>query len=122
MTSCLKHVVTLGLGCFDVGIVSNLIIGVKVDQLTFLVGLVAFYELLILFDGVVVTFTVLDESNGLNLVEELFIKQHTVLDEDLEVVPFVLELLTVGVEDLDKTIGNLLGNVAGNLLDVAVGL
>ena len=122
MTSCLKHVIALGLGCLDVSIVSNLIIGVKVNQLTFLVGLVAFDEILILFDGVVVALTVLDEGNGLNLVKELLIKQHTILDEDLEVVPFVFELLTIGIEDFYKTIGNLLGDVARNLLDVAVGL
>ena len=101
---------------------SYLVVGVKIDQLTFLIGLVAFNELLILFEGVVVTFTVLNERDGLDFVEELLVEQHTILDEDLEVVPLVFEFLTIGIENLNKTISDFLGDVAGNLLDIAVGL
>ena len=101
---------------------SYLVVGVKIDQLTFLICLVAFDELLILFEGVVVTFTVLNERDSFDFVEELLVEQHTILDEDLEVVPLVFEFLTIGIENLNKTISDFLGDVAGNLLDIAVGL
>ena len=50
------------------------------------------------------------------------LSQHTVVDENLQVVPFLFKFLTVVLEDRLQAVGYLLRDVSRNLLHVRIAL
>ena len=79
-------------------------------------------ERLVLVEGILLAVGVGEEGKILSTVVEIFLRQHTVVDEDLQVVPLFFELFAVVLEDGLQTVGHLLGDVRRNLLDVGVAL
>ena len=117
-----EDIVALCLSGIDVGILVVLVLGVEVDKVAVLVGLVVLDEGLILFVGVVLAFGVLEEGKRLGFVVEGFVAEHSVVDEDFDVVPLLLKLLAVVLEDAGEAVAHFLGDVGGNLLHVLVAL
>ena len=117
-----QYAVAFVLGCFDVAVLGFLVLGIQVNQITVLVRLIVLDELLVFFEREVFTVTILKEGEVLGLVVEVVLCQHTVVDEDLDVVPFLLEFLAVVLEQALQAVAHFLRDVAGNLLHVAVAL
>ena len=65
---------------------------------------------------------ILEQSEVLGTIIERLIGQHTVIDEHLEVVPLLLIVLAVSLEDAAEAVCHLLGDVCGNLLHVLIAL
>ena len=58
----------------------------------------------------------------LGLVVEVVLREHTVVDEKFDVVPLLLKLRAVLLEDACQAVAHLLGDVARYLLHVLVAL
>ena len=99
-----------------------LVVGVEVYQVAVLVGLVVLDEGLVFLEGEVLAVYVLEEGEVLGAFVEVFLREHSVVDEDLQVVPFFLVLLAVLLEDGAESVGHFLGDVGGDFLHVAVAL
>ena len=70
----------------------------------------------------ILAFRVLEQVNVFDLVVELLVREGTVLQEDLQLVPFLLKVLAVFLEHRLQLLGHLLADVGGDFLDVGVGL
>ncbi len=117
-----EYRVTLLLGSLDVRVLLLLVVGIEIYQVAILIGLVVLDQGLVLLESEVLALYILQESEVLGTLVEVFLREHTVVDEDLEVIPFLLELLAVLLEDRAQTVCHLLGDVGRNLLHVAVAL
>ena len=88
-----------------------------------LVGLVALDELAVLLEAVVLALGVLHQCEILGtVVESLWLREHSVVDEEFDVVPFLLKFLSVALEDSLQAVGDLLLDVCRNLLHVRIAL
>ena len=116
------HGVTLVVGSLDVGVLVGGICGIKEHQIAILVGLVHFDQSLVLVDGEIFAFGILDKGELHGGVAELVVGEHAIFNEDADVVPLLFEIGTVILEKILKTLRHLLGDVARYLLDGAVAL
>ena len=117
-----QYRVALSLGSLDVCILLVLVVGIEVNQRTVLVSLLVLDESLVLLVREVLAFCVLEQGEVLGTVIERLVGQHTVVDEHLEVVPLLLIVLAVSLEDAAEAVCHLLGDVCGNLLHILVAL
>ena len=95
---------------------------VQVDHLLVFVGLFGFDCLAIVFEAEELAVGILEQCEVHGALAELLVGKHAVLNEEFEVVPFLLELLTLLLEDFFQSVGDLLGNIGADLLDVGVAL
>ena len=95
---------------------------IKINQVAILVGLVVLDQVLVLLQSEIFALDILHQGELNRTVVELLVGQHTILDEEFQAVPFLLELSPVGLEDLLQTVGHLLRDVARDLLHVLVAL
>ncbi len=79
-------------------------------------------ECLIFLESVELTFGVFQQSEGLGLVVEVALAEHSVVDENFDVIPLLLKLLSIVLEDGSEAVAHLLGDVSGNLLHIRVAL
>ena len=117
-----QHIVALCLGRLDVGVLLLGVGSVQIDQIAIFVSLVGTDERLVLVVSVVLTIGVLQQGKFLRLLIEVVLRQHAVVDEDFQVVPLLLKLLAVVLEDGAKPVAHLLGDVGGDFLHVGVAL
>ena len=96
--------------------------GVEIYQALVLVGLVGLDEFPVLLICEIGAVRVLEEGHLLHPGVEILLGEHSVVDEELDIVPLPLELLAVTLEYGSETVGHLLGDVARYLLDVGVTL
>ena len=94
-----QHVVAFVFGGFDVAELFFRIVGIQIDEVAFLVGLLALCQVLIFVVGVVMGIGVFEQGELVGFVVEVFLCQHAVVDEDFQVVPFAFKVLAVAVED-----------------------
>ena len=94
-----QYVVAFVLGRIDVSVLFVQVVGVEVNQATVLVGLIILNQCLVFFEGVILVVCILEQSKLGSLFIEIFLSQHTVVDENLQVVPFLFKFLTVVLED-----------------------
>ena len=99
-----------------------LVVGIQIDDLSVHVCLVVLDECCILLQCVVLAFSVLQQEVLFGLVVVVLLAQHAIVDEYLDVVPLLLEVLTLVLEDGGKLIAHLLGDVAADLLHVGITL
>ena len=95
---------------------------IEQDKVTILIGLCLLDLCLILLQGEVLAIDILEERKAHSTVIELLIAEHTVLNEELDVVPFLLEVLAVIAENLCQFVSHLLGDMAGDLLHIVITL
>ena len=117
-----QYVVAFVLGRIDVSVLFVQVVGVEVNQATVLVGLVVLDQCLVFFEGVILVVCILEQSKLGSLFIEIFLSQHTIVDENLQVVPFLFKFLTVVLEDRLQAVGYLLRDVSRNLLHVRIAL
>ena len=99
-----------------------LVVGVEVYQVAVLVGLVVLDERLVFFCREVFAVYVLEQCEVLGAVVEVRLREHSIVDEELQVVPFLLEVLAVILEDSVQSVSHLLCDICRDLLHVAVAL
>ena len=107
-----KHVIALVLCGFNIGILVLCICGIEDYEFLVLVGLVALDALAVVFDAEIFVLSVLEQAELERPFAEFLIGNHSVFDEELYVVPFFLECLTVLLEDFLQPVSHLLGDVA----------
>ena len=117
-----QHAIAFILGCLDVGVLLFLVGGVEVDELVVLVFLIGLDEGLVLVEGEVFAVSVLHQGEVLGTVVEAVLREDAVVDEEFQVVPLLLILLAVLLEDRVQAVGHFLGDVGGDLLHLAVAL
>ena len=117
-----EYRIALLLGCLDIRILLFLIVGVEINQVAILIGLVVLNQRLVLLESKVLSLNIFQKCEVLGALVEIFLREHSVVDEDLEIIPFLFKLLAVLLEDRVQTIGYLLGDVGRNLLHVTVAL
>ena len=117
-----KHRVALFLGTLYETVLSFGVVGIEVDQVSFLVGLLVLDERAVFFVGKVFTVNVFEQGKILGALIEILLRKHAVVDEQLQVVPFLLVFLAVFLEERVQPVGHFLGDVGGYLLHIAVAL
>ena len=103
-----QHVVALVLGILNETVLLLLVVRVEVYYVALLVGLLGAYKVLVLLIGVLVAVSILQKRELVCLVIEILLGEHSIVDENLEVVPLLLELLAVVLENLCQTVRYLL--------------
>ena len=117
-----QHVIAPVPGSFDERILRVHISGIEAYCLLVLVGLVIGNRLPVILEAEVLAVGVLHQGEVHGAVTELLVREHAIFDEELDVVPLLLECRPLAVENLLEPVRHLLGDVGGNLLDVAVAL
>ena len=95
-----QDVVALVLRGLDPAVLLGGLGGVEVDHVLILVGLVRLDGRAVVLQAEVLAFGVLEEGELEGALAELLVGEHAVLDEELDVVPLLLELLALLLEDL----------------------
>ena len=117
-----EHVVALLAGTPDVGVVAVGVLRVEDDEIAILVGLRVFDEVFVLVKRVVLAIEIAEEGEGCSPVVELLVGEHAELNEELDVVPLLLIVGALVLEELLQFVGHLLGDVAADLLDGSIAL
>ena len=117
-----EHGVALVLCSLDVAVLLVLVGGIEVDEIAVLVLLACLDERLVFVEGKVFALRVLHQRELLGAVIEILLRQDAVVDEELQVVPFLLVGLAILVEDGLQAVAHLLCDVGGDLLHLAVAL
>ena len=117
-----QYAVTLFFGRLYVSILLLFAVRIKVNEVTIFVCLLSSDELLILFKGIIFPADVFQQGISLGTIKEILLAEHTIVDKEFQVVPFLLESLAIFLEDALQTIRNLLHNIAGYLLYVRIAL
>ncbi len=117
-----QHAVALVLSGLDIRVLVVLVGGIEVYEVTVLVGLVVLDERLVLLHSEVLAVDILKQGEILGTVVEVLLREHSVVDEELQIVPLSLVVLAVVFERLLQAIGDLLCDVGRDLLHVGVAL
>ena len=113
-----QDIIALVLGCINISVLLICIVCIQIDQIAVLVSLVILDQSLIFLKSIILAVRILEQSEFIGFFIEVFLRQHTVIDEDLQVIPFGFELLTVVLEDRLQTVGYLLGDISRDLLHI----
>ena len=117
-----EHAVAFGIGSLDESVLFFFVGGIEVDQHVVLVFLVAFNQRLVLVESEVLPVNVFEECEILGTVVERFLSEHTIVDEEFQVVPFLFVFFSVLVKDSLQAVGHFLGDVGRDFLHVGVAL
>ena len=117
-----EDVIALVLCGLDVGVLVIGLCGIQIHKLLVLVCLGVLYGLLVLIKAEELAFHILEECKFEGSLAELFIGEHAVLYEQLEVVPLGFKLFPFILEDAFQAVCNLLCDVGGDLLHGCVAL
>ncbi len=117
-----KHIVALVLGRLDESVLLVGVGGVEVNDLLVLVCLVLCDRLAVVLKREVLPVRVLEQGELHSLLAELLVGEHSIFNEQLEVVPLLLPGVPLVLEDLLQPVSYLLGDVSRDLLDVLIGL
>ena len=117
-----QHIVAFLLRAFYKGVVRIGVLGVEGYQVAVLVGLGVFDLRLVLLQGEILALNILQEGKTDSALVELLIGQHTKLDKELDIIPFLLEVLLVVLVHLCQFVSHLFGDVTRDLLDVIIRL
>ena len=117
-----EHVVAFALRGFEGHEFGDGVVDVEEDERLVLVGLVGLDQLLVFGGREVFAVGILPQHERLRLFSEFLIGEDSVLDEDFQVVPLLLEFGAHGVEQLLQAVGHLARDVVRDLLDVRIAL
>ena len=117
-----QYVVAELLGSLDLAVLGLGVGGVEINDLLVLVGLLGLDAFAVILEAEELTVGVLKQGEVHSAFAEFLIGEHSVFDEELEVVPLLLELLALLLEDLFQPVGHLLGDVGAYLLHVGIAL
>ena len=117
-----QHVVAEFLGGFYLGVLCFGIGCIERNYLLVLVGLFCLDALAVILETEILSVGVLQQGKVHRSLAELLVGEHAVFYEELEVIPFLLELLALLLEYFFQAVGHLLGDVGADLLHVRVAL
>ncbi len=117
-----QHVVAFLFGAFDIGVVGIRVVGIEQYQVAVFVGLGVLHLGLIFAQGHVFAGDILQQGKAFGFLVEFLVREHTKLNKHLDVVPFLGEVLFVGLVQFCQFVSHFLGDIARDLLDVVVAL
>ena len=106
-----QHIVAPLVGRINIGVLSCRVGCIETHDVTLFVGLRRLDKRFILIDCEIFPLSVFEQTEFHGAVAEFFVGEHAILDEDLDVVPLLLEVGTVVAENLVETAGHLLGDI-----------
>ena len=106
-----QDIVAFLFGALDIGVVGIGILRVEHDQVTVLVRLGIFDLGFVLIEGEVLFVHILHQGKTDGAVVELLVGEHTKLDEELDVIPLLLEIGAVVLIEFCQFVSHLLGDV-----------
>ena len=98
------------------------IVGIQINQVAVFIGLAILDERLIFLKRVIFAVDIFQQCKVLRPLIEILLRQHAIMNKQLQAIPFLLISLAVLLEDALQTIGHLLGDVGRNLLHVRIAL
>ena len=106
----------------DIAVLLFLIGSIEIYEHVVLVLLRSLDKCLILVEGEILTLGIFHQGEVLSAVVEVLLREDSVVDEELQVVPFLLIFLTVLSEDSLQTVCYLLCDIGRDLLNLTVAL
>ena len=106
-----QDIVAFLFSTLDVGVVGVGILGVEHDQVAVLVRLGIFDFCLVLIECEIPVIHILHECETDSTVVELLVGEHTKLDEELDVIPLLLEVGAVVLVEFCQFVSHLLGDM-----------
>ena len=80
------------------------IVGIQINQISILIRLAILNQRLILLESIIFAVCIGEKGKVLGSIIEIFLRKHSVVDEDFQVIPLFLKLLTVVLEDGLQTV------------------
>ena len=94
-----QHAIAFSLSPLNVAILLIAVSGIQVNQVAILVSLVVLNEVAIFVKGKVLALNILEQSIRFSLVIKVVFREHTIVDEQLQVIPLLLKILTVRLKN-----------------------
>ena len=102
-----KHIISFVPGTFDIWILRLDIRRIQQDKLLVLVSLLRLNSFPVLVYAEILAICILEQTELHRPLTELLVTEHTVFDEQLEVVPFLLQGFSFVLENLLQTVCHL---------------
>ena len=99
-----QHIVSFIRSGLYVAVLFIFIVGIQINQISILIRLVIFNQRLILFESIIFAVCIGEKGKILGSIIEIFLRKHSVVDEDFQVIPLFLKLFTVILEDRLQTV------------------
>ena len=94
-----QYAIPLCFSRFDVAKLLVLVGSVEVDKVAVFVCLIVLNQLLILIVSEVLAFNVFQQGIVLSLIVEVLFREHAIVDEQFQVIPLLLKVLTIRLKD-----------------------
>ena len=107
-----QYIVALIFGCLNVAVMFVGIVGVQINQIAVFIFLVFTHQSFILFKSKVFAIYIFQQGKFLSTFVEFFIAEHSVLNENFQVIPFFFKISTVFFENFGQAVGYFFGNMA----------
>ena len=117
-----QHIIAFILCMLNVAVLLFFVSGVQINQIVVFIFLISFYQLFIFFKSEILTIHVFQQSKFFCSLVKFLVSQHTILNEYLQIIPFILEFRTFFFENISQSIGYLLGDMTGYFLDISIAL
>ena len=117
-----QYIIALVLGSLDIAVLLVFVVGVQINQVTVLVRLIILYQGLILFKSIMLAVCIGEKGEILCSIIEILLREHSIVDEDFQIVPLLFKLFAVVLEYGLQTVGYFLRNICRDLLNVRVTL
>ena len=88
------------------------VIGVQINQIAVFIFLVFTHQSFILFESKVFAIYIFQQGKFLSTFVEFFIAEHSVLNENFQVIPFFFKISTVFFENFGQAVRYFFGNMA----------
>ena len=85
--------------CLNVCVLLLFVVGIEIDEIPVLVCLSVLNQRAVFLERKVLAINVFQQCKVLRTVIELVLREHSVVDENLQVVPLLLVVLAVVLED-----------------------
>ena len=107
-----QHIISLALGRLDIRVLFFHIRGIQEHHLIIFIRLIGFNQVLVLFIREIFSFRILEQEDALGSLGKFFIRQHTILDENLQIIPFLLVIFPFIRENITQTVSHFLCDMA----------
>ena len=117
-----QYVIALILGRLNIAVLLIFIVGIQINQVTILVSLIVFYQSLILFKSIMFVISIGKKGKIFCSIIEILLSEHSIINKDFQIIPFLLKLFTIVLEYRLQAIGYFLCNVCRNFLHIRITL
>ena len=117
-----QHIISLILGSLDIAVLLIFVVGIQINQIAILIRLAILYQGLILFEGIILVVRIGKKGEILCSIIEILLCEHSVVDEDFQIVPLLFKLLTVVLEYGLQAVGYFFRNICRDFLHIGVTL